>query len=325
MSLGDISLYLQPISTLNWKIIFQSTALVKGIAGTANTYIGEYFAHFIFFSLSLLSFSHLLKVANLSKRYTIFLMLMFCTPSIGIWSSLVGKEAIMIFASCIFLSNMIRLYRGEIWNTWSFLLGFYLLFIFKPHIAPIFLFCALLILFNKLFKQKVFITLAYTIVCVLFLSVIFIQFYLIIDDISISLVKHFSSGARLTRENIYFINPGDIFKIRPDYWLTGFMGLKITEVENWIDFIFYIEGRLITFVVFILILYRSQITWTQARLSILYFVLTFSFCFWLLVSNYPMSILNPGSGMRYRSGILPALFVFLSVFPMVHGRPTKIV
>ena len=161
--------------------------------------------------------------------------------------------------------------------------------------------------------------LGYTILSILSILLILFQIYEFIDFISLSLPVHFSSDARLTRENIYFVESGDIFRLRPDTWLLSFVGLKFSEVKNFVDLVFYIEGRIIFLTILFLIFYRSKYTWLNGRLSVTFFILSSSFFMWLIISNYPMSILNPGSGMRYRSGVLPALLVFLSVFPMVHA------
>ena len=85
-----------------------------------------------------------------------------------------------------------------------------------------------------------------------------------------------------------------------------------------IDFIFYVEGKLLLLFLIYLLVRRSNCL-ENSRISIFFFKSAF-FIVWMIIANYPMSILNPGSAMRYRSGFLPALLVFAAYFPLLHSR-----
>ena len=93
------------------------------------------------------------------------------------------------------------------------------------------------------------------------------------------------------------------------------MGLKINEVGSMIDFIFMSKESYYFCFLFILLVRRSNWVWENSRISIFFFTMSAFFIVWMIIANYPMSILNPGSGMRYRSGFLPALLVFAAYFP----------
>ena len=318
-NLGDVDLYLQKPSSIHWTIVLQSTMLIRLVAGSVNHLLGEYFAHFFFFCLAHSGFTYLLNTAKLSKRYTLLMMCMFCMPSLGIWSSVVGKEAVVIFSSSVIIANLINLYRGHKVLYLLLIPCLYLFLIIKPHIFIIFLFCFVLIFLKNKFRQKIEVVILFLIFTTFLSTIILSQIYHIVDAISLSLPVHFSSDARLTRENIYFVEPGDIFKLRPGAWILSFVGLKISEVQNTVDFIFYLEGRVIATVVVFLAFFRSKYSWLTGRLSLSTFLLATSFLLWIVLTNYPMSILNPGSGMRYRSGMLPVLLIFLACFPMVNS------
>ena len=320
MTLGDADRYLGADATPNISFFLSSTKIVEFMGSFLNSLFGEFITHFIFFNISTFSMIYLMVVAKFSKRQTVILLLFLSTPSVTIWSSLVGKEALVIFSTCILVSGMIKLHRRDKPNHWLIFFGIYILAIAKPHILPIFIFSYILLVSYNNFSNKVMVV---SLLAASFLLMFFLILNLygdLLGDTAKSLPMFFSLESRLTRENIYFVKTEDLFNFRPDYWLISFMGLKINEVGSMIDFIFYVEGKLLLLFLIYLLVRRSNWVWENSRISIFFFTMSAFFIVWMIIANYPMSILNPGSGMRYRSGFLPALLVFAAYFPLLHSR-----
>ena len=325
MVLGDSSRYTSALPKLTYWVFIDSTLLTDFIAGTISMFLGSFLTHFAFFNLSFFSLVSLLKTAKFDKSLEIKIMFFTLLPSYSIWSSLAGKEVITISITC-YIASAILLYdqKKVLKNKLLLLIFFLLLGVFKIQYVPAFASIFLILWLRKNTNKPALSDLTVFLLLTFIMFTLLYAFYDTIALLSLAIPQHFSESARLTRDNIFFVEHGDIFDIRPDYWLLSFWGLSFSEaIKNPIDFIFFIESTIIFAFIIYLVIYKSHAVFSKGQLKTLNFIV-FIFLFGiLLLVHYPMGIMNAGSAMRYRSGFLSALIVLLAYFPALYASSTR--
>ncbi|MDB9851171.1 hypothetical protein OAC37_02060 [Amylibacter sp.] len=322
MTLGDNDRYLSATPSFSYFIFLDSTLLTDFLSGTLSSIFGMQLCQFFFFNLSFFGFYHLLRTANFTSTLELKILAFSLLPSYSIWSSIAGKEAITIFITSYIAAGLIQYYNQGIKRKYLFAICCWLLLIFKPQYIPAFAIVFLILTFRRYISQSAFMNLLLLVILSLMMIYFINIFYDKISLFSLLIPEHFSESARLTRENIYFREAGDVFKFRPDYWSLSFFGISFLEAKgNPVDLIFFLEGLIIFSFIFYLMIYKSRFVFSHARVGTLNFII-FIFLFGLLlIAHYPMGIMNPGSSMRYRSGFLMALIVLMAYFPALSASP----
>jgi hypothetical protein len=256
----------------------------------------------VFQSIGFFGLYRLLKsVDSGTRKYLYFL---FITPSFTIWSSVAGKEAILVCITGIIAAYLVDLFnhRGRV--TLLLLASVAVLTIIKPHYLPAILFVFFVGKFVRYFRQKEALTLVAGLVSILFL-------YLLsdyINDISFQIAPHFYPQNDNSTREIYWVEPYDIFWKAPYGMFQSVYGPTLAEAfgGNPLQFLTFFESA-VMLIVLVYFGYRRL-----PKLPVLSAITVAVGMFWILFLNYPFGIMNPGSAVRYRTGYW-LLIVFISV------------
>jgi len=245
-----------------------------------------------------------------SKRLPVFLFVLLL-PSISIWTSIPGKEALLCFVLLLIF---------KIWNfseklSWMkklklVILSLFILF-FKPHYILGFIgFIAFQIKKLKFYPRQL----------IYFLIIILIwhnydwilSLIETLNALSIELPRHFNVINSDTRTHLYFQADTDwIFSI-PFGTLIAFWGPTFPEAIHSLKYSITFFESLIIFFFILGQFYRFvSVQGFVVRHKLLLKVLTVIILF--LIANYPFGYFNPGSALRYRAAYLPFMFFFLEL------------
>ena len=239
---------------------------------------------------------------NFRKRIALIILF----PSFSVWSSIPGKEAIVVFAVGVGCSYVVDMYYNREKLSVLHIVAFAVLAIFKlPYvIAFIYLIGVSKIAYRV--RQKAFVALAAGFVSLVPLY----TFRDKIDALSFEVIRHFNVGfGRMTREP-YWTEQYDVFWKAPYGMYQSFFGPTLSEAATGILQIssFFESAFLVGLLLFFLIRRLPMVPAYN-------FILVLFATFWMLFPTYPLGIMNPGSAIRYRTGYLlfvVVIFTFLT-------------
>lgn len=312
--LGDVDRYIQARPNFSIMVLLNSTFLLDFIAGNITYLTHEIFTHLVFFHLTFFSQIYLLHTARFTKGKELVLMCLFCLPSITIWSSIAGKEAVVVSITCIITAQILILHRHlYIKNKFLLLTCLYLLSVMKLQYLPAYLSILFVLYCRSKVKPIAIINLTSTFFLVICLSSLVVYFSTTIDKLSLLIPLHFDAGGSTSRINIYFNEHGDIFKLRPDWWLKGFWGITISEAKSSLTNIFSFLESVLLFTGILYLLSSKFISMVKfGKLNTVYLSILLFAAFYMIIVHYPMGILNAGSSLRYRSGFIISFIVLLA-------------
>ena len=253
---------------------------------------------------------------ELDPKTRLAILPIFMLPSFNLWSSVASKECIVVFAVCIISRYIVRAHRGEI-GRFGFLefLSFFLLYIYKNHYLPGILFVILSILVSRFVLQRSVVVL---IGAAMGGGLLYV-FREKIGSLALAVQTHWTLGdgefvGRTTR-GFFFSDQNDVFLRSPYGMFQGFFGPTYAEASIGIlQLAAFIESSII--IAFLLYMFIRAF-W---RLPVYNFLMGVGGLFWILFATYPLSIMNPGSAVRYRTGYF--VFVIL-IFVYLMARDTR--
>ncbi len=259
----------------------------------------------IFMFFQAVAFVGLVKfLMSLEPKFRKRVALILLFPSFSVWSSIPGKEAIVVFAVGVSCSYVVDMYYNREKLSVLHIVAFAALAIFKlPYvIAFIFLIGVSKIAYRV--RQKAFVALAVGIVSLVPLY----TFRDKIDALSFEVIRHFNVGfGRMTREP-YWTEQYDVFWKAPYGMFQSFFGPTLSEAATGIlQISSFIESTILVAMFLFFLLKRLP------EVPVYNFILGLFTTFWILFSTYPLGIMNPGSAIRYRTGYL-VLVVFIFTF-----------
>lgn len=296
------------------------TTIVQWLATSLSQFGGHYFAHFIF---SLISVSGLIYYyLTGGQRYLMLLTLV--PPSIFVWSSIVGKEA--IFCGGVGLTLVIwssytirplRYYEYLVLTT-----SLIVCFLFRPHYAVAILWLYTASFGIKNFKKKtaIILTILYTVILIL-------VYLLIWNELLFRGYSGIESAARSSRFEYFGILPNGeahhaSFMLFKEYiplgMIIGIVGPLPMEVFKRIEFLpFFIEGIAILLSPLIIYYWAISNKLLENTNIKIYFISCFApAIFFLMLIHAPFGILNPGTAIRWRTNFelvfywAPLLLIF---------------
>jgi hypothetical protein len=226
-------------------------------------------------------------------------------PTFTIWSSIAGKEAIVVFALCILLTRAVKFSRGNRKASLLDLFAGALLLLFKPHYfaALVFLGSGLVALTQV--RQKAFLVLLGSLGSFGLLYI----FRQAIGDEAIALQAHFPASIGLSTRSGEWTESYDVFRTMFGGMWLAFVGPTLREaLANPLQLVALVESLLMVFFLGFLFVRRLP------TLPIFSAVLVVTTIFWILFANYPFGFFNPGSAIRYRTGYLPLVLIVVVVF-----------
>jgi hypothetical protein len=223
-----------------------------------------------------------------------------------------SKESIFIFALgfiCAYVSNI---YKGKDKFNFSYLLAFYIILIFKEH----YIIAILLIIINSKLSLK-WIARDKTWIATILPLLSLIPLYLFreyLGDLSLQLYNHFDTETARSTRSEFFITESDIFDKAFQGMLIAFIGPTLSEVltnHSPLFVVSFIESMLI------LTYLTWRILFNLEKISLERYTIALSSILWLMFAAYPLSILNPGSAIRYRTNYF---LIIVLVFAVILKR-----
>lgn len=256
-----------------------------------------------------------LLAAKSESRSFLFLVLLCYFPSFNIWSSIAGKECLVVFGMGILCAELIKLYKKEP---------------FKPSVL-FFIALWLVMALKKPYIPFVLITFGYVVLCrcvklpykwdvailVGLLAAVVVGIYLLryqIDEYSFYAQDVFRVSARSTRDHV-FIEQFDFFKKMPYLLPLAFWGPTWAECTTSPLHLFsFIESGIIILMAVIMLWGFPVRLIQQFRQYYQWFLLGCISVFLLLFVQYGQGIINPGAGIRYRTNIYLPVIAFVYIY-----------
>lgn len=304
--LGDTLPYLHSNNAFQIDTLWSSTKIMYSLGEVfKKIFVFDILTCIPFCLLSTYSYSYIFRYfSKISKAQKIIIMLVFYSPSFGIWTSICSKEAISVFYFSIlgvFLCQVLD--KTKKFPNFIEILSFYLCLIFKPLLfIPLIQFYLIIITFGKnKFLQFI------TIFTLIILNILFLKYFS--DEINTfvnNIFSHFSSG-NSTRENIWTEENDYIRKFYIAMPLS-FIGPVLSDIlKSPIQILFTLESLILIYILFLpsirKIIYLKKKTLINALIAF--------FIFSLLYFNSFQGALNPGSGLRYRENIIVLITIMV--------------
>ncbi|WP_159565626.1 hypothetical protein [Budvicia diplopodorum] len=303
-SLGDTNDYINGYY-LDRDDLF-STAYLMSVIGSLLGTVGSFLLSLL---LSITGILYMLEKARLGNNQLVLVLVLLSLPSFGVWTSIFSKEIFVLFSFCICTGGLIELINGKR----SFLSIFQivalaLLTFIKPHYAVAVYSSMLTIL---AYKNGIKSELAISVNIIIFCLIILASIYYIeaIFEYTQIMPKHFSRNGGTTRINEFWNSEYDFFTFIPLGLPMAFIGPTLPESINNIKLLpFFFEG---CFLFLLIIFYSATSIIRNQNINTMALSLFISFTCVLLIAHYPFGVFNAGSAMRYRSGLIMPMCVFL--------------
>lgn len=244
-----------------------------------------------------------------SARTRAFVLLLAMTPSFTVWSSIASKEAIVVFLCCVLARYVVDIHHNRDRLTFlrfaalSLTLG--VLYIFKPHFLPAFLFVIGTSKIARHVRQPATITL-------LSAAASIFALYLVRDRVDqfARLVSGWVSvePGNSSRAEAFIVHQYEVFTKAPEGMLRAFVGPTWNEAaEGGLALISYIES------VGILVALAIFVAWRLPRMPVYSATIALFTLFWTMFANYPLGVMNPGTAVRYRTDYIVLIFLAVAV------------
>jgi hypothetical protein len=319
-TLGDSRIYLEAgmhdtFAIAGWKAVLDNTLLPKVLVfSVRKVLLGSAFLTHLFFSL--LAFYGVKKLVEAvdtadETRFRIFIFLLFF-PSFNIWSSIAGKEAIIVFSIGILASRIVRFFQGEKFRfDFLALLALYLVMVIKIQYAVAVVQLVLYVILIRRLKIRgtMEVLLILAIVAINIAALYIARDY--IDEYSRMLIYYFRAQARSTRESP-FVHPYDFFRLLPYGMFISLWGPRVDEIGISILHMFTFFESLLMFILLAFFLKKTvYLLLIRMKLHFRRLFLLLNTMFWLLLAQYTQGILNPGSAVRYRTNFYLLMIALL--------------
>lgn len=238
-----------------------------------------------------------------SPKLRILLLLLTMLPSFTIWSSIAGKEAIVVYAIGVLSGLIIQIYRGTAEFKWWHFLPVLIVLLFKNHYTP-----ALLFLFVGTFicahvRQKALLVLIAGMISM-------VALYLFEDRLgrdAIEVARHFA-GLGSSRP-VFWSSPDEVLTRAPLGMFLGFFGPTLTEatVGGPLQLASFLESATLLAILALFFL------WQLPSMPVYSALMGGFSLFWILFATYPVGVMNAGSAIRYRTGHELLILVLITI------------
>jgi len=312
-SLGDSSRYqlgsefeLSGAST--WTL---STAIADGLGLLLNYATGgsASLANFVFQTIAFMGLVAFLRRVEPRGRLLVFGLLM--TPSFTIWSSVAGKEALVVGALGFCIAYLIELFEGRGRLRLVYVVAITTIAIFKVHYVP-----AVGLILVGGYLQRFVRQRALSVLLGAFIALaLLIALQDTVGKLALQIVPHFAgqSGSRPA----FWHDPSDVLIKAPEGMLQAFVGPTWQETSQGFLRLAAFWESIALILVMSLVMLRSAL-----RAPLFSFWIAAFGVLLLLFATYPLGIMNGGSAIRYRTSYLPLLFFLTVVFMRLNWRPS---
>lgn len=327
--LGDTNGYittkpLELIHQYGWRVLTDWVQLPRLVIGTISTILC--YRILVHIALSVIAFYGIYqflkaaKTAN-TRMYTLLILMCF-SPSFAIWSSLAGKEALIVFSMGVICAQIIRFFKGEpVRFSVSLVIALWFMTVIKFYYLPFVVLSVVYIFLRQRIElswKKDLLLLLFILLCILG------GFYIFrynLDNYTINkLPKIFTVTAKSTRPPM-FLESMDWFRKMP-YWLPvsligptlGQCRLSPLHLGTFLESCFL----LIIFIYFL----KDAPVCIFRQFSVYYQWLVFgcNCMIFILFAQYIQGVMNSGAAIRYRTNIFIPLLCFAYAFTCVQER-----
>jgi hypothetical protein len=307
-TLGDSARYQGAISKfdgINAQFFTDSTTFLEGVGLLLFKLFGDrpILIDVVFQTIAFYGIARLLLAVEPHLRAPLAFALLL--PSFNLWTSVAGKESVIVFSLGVLCSLLVESYYNRARLAPIHVLAGALLLVFKPHYYAALAFIFGLTWAGRRVRQKEALVLVAGIVTLLLLVVVADR----VNDLSFQVLVHFEGeDARSTRPP-FWVQPYDVFWKAFEGMYLSFVGPTLEEALRLpVHLMAFIESMALCAYLLFLMLMRLT------RIPVYSFLIGLFTLFWLLFPNYPFGVMNPGSAVRYRSGyfiLVVAIFAFV--------------
>ncbi len=282
------------------------THFTEIFVGAVNSVVNNYLITNILFTiLAYVGIRAFLKAVPCKndRHYKVLLFLCFL-PTFNLWSSVAGKEALVVFAMGIVSAEVVRFFNREKVKTgFLFFISLYLIIVIKQQYIPAVLQVVLYIVVRQKIKISAktdFIILSSLLALNILLIYLFRDFFI---TYSLRIHDYFRFDGRSTRERMFF-KRADFFIKMPYLMPLSMWGptLKETAVTKlhlmaFVESFFFFSGMIYLLKDVILLLIKDYKKYYQS------FAIYIIGTFWLFMAQYVQGVMNPGAAIRYRTNL----------------------
>ena len=265
----------------------------------------------------------LLEAKSSSKAYLLLILLCY-SPSFNIWSSIAGKECLVVFGMGILCAELIKFYKRESFkpNVLFFIALWFVMVLKKPYI-PFVLVTFCYIVFRSLVKLPYKWDLALLTGLLAAVAVGMYLFRYQLDSYAFYAQQVPRVSARSTRSHL-FIEQFDFFKKMPYLLPLAFWGPTWAECATSPLHLFsFMESGVIILTAVVMLWGFPMALIRQFRNYYQWFLLGCNSVFLLLFVQYGQGIMNPGSGIRYRTNIYLPVIAFVYIFAYLKEKKVE--
>lgn len=317
-TLGDTFDYLHAPLSFSPSIFYSSTAMMKFSGALCKLiFRADVLACLPFMLLSFYGIYYAVDRLNLYP-YATYVLILFSLPNFGVWTSILGKEAIGCFFSSIIAVLIIKKIYGSYQLKPIDYLALYLCAVFKPQYLLFIMQAFIFLLITRRFADRKYFPLMLGLIIIAINIGVIYYFRDMIDGLAKGMAIHFRSSdpnlAHSTRSEEPWLMPYGFFHSAPYGMFIAFFGPTPSEMlTKPAQLLAGLESlMMITCFMFLLIprlYYNLKYLRFNPRVFICYLLIFAG----ILFIHYPFGFLNPGSAIRYRSNFY-ALFVLLLLY-----------
>ena len=313
------------LEKFGWKLFFMKDHLGVFIVSALHTVL--HFEVLTFCVCSVIAYvgiRRFLLAAECPSKCYLTLILLCYSPSFNIWSSIAGKECLVVFGMGILCAELMKFFRGEQFKPgFLFFLALYLVVVLKKQYIPF----VMITFFYVMLRQYIRFSFKWDMVLLLGLIVsVAVGMYLLryrLDDYSFFAQDVFRVSARSTRGHV-FEAQFDFFRKMSYLMPLAFWGPTWAECGTSPLHLFsFIESGIIV----LCFLYLLWGFWSCMRYRFREFyqwlLLGINALFLLLAAHYGQGIINPGAAVRYRTNIYLPVTAIIYIFAYLKERKVE--
>ena len=313
------------IEKFGFKLLFMKDALGVFIVSAFHKVLHfEVLTFCLCSAIAYVGIRRFLLAAKSDTKGFLLLVLLCYSPSFNIWSSIAGKESLIVFGMGILCAELIKFYKKEPFKPGIlFFIALWLVVALKKQYVPFVLVTFSYVVFRRCFDipYKWDVAVLTTLIAAVAVGMYILRYQL--DEYAFYAQDVFRVSARSTRDHV-FIEQFDFFKKMPYLMFLSFWGPTWEECyKSPLHLFSFIESGII--IVALIYMMRGFFSSLFLRFREFYqwFLLGINSVFLLLVAQYGQGIINPGAGIRYRTNIYLPVIAFAYIFAYLKERSVE--